>query len=146
MATLEELALLHNIILGWRRSWDELNVEPRVFSVALKRFPATDIFLFRPSRVITGSSAEVYEVEAGYYGGPAAVKDEVRTSLTLHCQHRTKQSSAPAKRVGNTDGTSAFITSHKSAGSQKTPNCNPAELQCNNCKYYVIRALIFIFY
>lgn len=66
--------------------------------MALKPFPATDIFLFRPSRVITGTSHEVYEVEAGYYGGPEAVKDEVRTSLTLHCQQRTKQSSAPAKK------------------------------------------------
>lgn len=66
--------------------------------MALKRFPATDIFLFRPSRVITGMDDQVYKVRAGYYGGPEAVKDEVRTSLTRHCQRRTKQSSATAKK------------------------------------------------
>lgn len=66
--------------------------------MALKRFPATNIFLFRLSHVITGIDDEVYKVGVGYYGGPEAVKDEVRTSLTLHCQQRTKQSSATAKK------------------------------------------------
>lgn len=152
MATPEECAFLHNIIfryemeekLRWAERWTE---SPQC---GFKTLPCdryqTNIFLFPPSRVITGNGVEVYEVGPGYYGGPEAVKDEVRTSLTLHRQQRTKQSSAPAKRASNTDGTSAFITSYKSAGSRKTSNCNPAELQCNNCKYYVIRALIFMFY
>lgn len=92
-----KIGFLHGIIFRTKveerpRKAERWTANPR------KRFPATDIFLFRPSCAISGMDDEVYEVGAGYYGGPGAVKDEVRTTLTLHRQQRTKQSSATAKR------------------------------------------------